>query len=215
MKHKHYLRALALLASVVGVGAWDVANPDDPAAHAAAREAVQALGPNRGALDFVPDIRTIEGLEARSLSARATDVDAILVEIGADVREQQIVIEFSGDVLFDFDKADIKPEAKPRLEKLAAVIRERATGIVSIEGHTDSVGDDEYNLRLSEKRAEAVKVWLSGKDGLSSRMYRTKGSGKSRPKAPNAHPDGSDNPEGRALNRRVTVTIDTSSSAAR
>ena len=88
MKHNHYLRALALLASVVGVGAWDVANPDDPAAHAAAREAVQALGPNRGALDFVPDIRTIEGLEARSLSARATDVDAILVEIGADVREQ-------------------------------------------------------------------------------------------------------------------------------
>lgn len=78
------------------------------------------------------------------------------------------------------------------------------TGTVRVVGHTDSVGDDGSNQVLSLRRAQAIVDSLEGLGVASSRL-RTEGAGETSPVAPNEHPDGADNPEGRALNRRVEV----------
>jgi outer membrane protein OmpA-like peptidoglycan-associated protein len=129
--------------------------------------------------------------------------DLAIKEIGNEIQ-----IELNADVLFDFDKADLLPKAEETLKKAADVIRERGPkGPVRVEGHTDAKGDDNYNLKLSVRRAESVRNWLAQKGGLSGVNFTTKGFGKTQPVAPNTNPDGSDNPEGRQKNRRVTIVI--------
>jgi photosystem I P700 chlorophyll a apoprotein A2 len=126
-----------------------------------------------------------------------------------------IIVDLKSDVLFDFNKADIKPEAAASLAKVALIIKKKARGRVLIEGHTDSVGTDEYNQKLSERRAEAVRRWLADRHGINPDIMAVKGWGEARPVAPNTNPDGSDNPAGRALNRRVVITIPTAGSKDR
>jgi outer membrane protein OmpA-like peptidoglycan-associated protein len=119
----------------------------------------------------------------------------------------EIRIELSADVLFDFDKADIRPDASKVLSQAADVLKDHATRRVVIEGHTDGKGSDEYNQRLSQRRAQAVKRWFQERAGLKSMTLETRGWGAKRPVAPNAKPDGSDDPEGRQKNRRVEIVI--------
>ena len=126
-----------------------------------------------------------------------------------------IIVDLKSDVLFDFNKADIKPEAAASLAKVALIIKKKARGRVLIEGHTDSIGTDEYNQKLSERRAEAVRRWLADRHGINPDIMAIKGWGEARPAAPNTNPDGSDNPAGRALNRRVVITIPTAGSKDR
>jgi photosystem I P700 chlorophyll a apoprotein A2 len=78
---------------------------------------------------------------------------------------------------------------------------------VVIQGFTDALGNDAYNQRLSERRAAAVKTWFATRGGLASMSFTTTGFGARNPVAPNRNPDGSDNPDGRQLNRRVTLII--------
>jgi len=110
-------------------------------------------------------------------------------------------------VLFDFDKADIRPEAADTLKRVADVIREQAKGGVTIVGHTDSKGTDAYNLPLSQRRANAVRDWLVKDAGLGSVRFQTSGEGARKPVASNTRPDGSDDPEARQKNRRVEITV--------
>lgn len=118
----------------------------------------------------------------------------------------EIFVALPGDVLFDFDKVDIKPDAGETLKKLALIIRTKARGIVQIDGYTDAKGSDPYNQKLSEGRAASVKMWLTNA-GIPGAGLNTRGFGKANPVAPNTRPDGSDNPEGRTRNRRVEVII--------
>lgn len=114
-----------------------------------------------------------------------------------------------GDVLFDFDKATIRPEAEPALAGLARRIKAGFPGApVRVEGHTDAKGSDSYNQRLSVERAESVKRWFAEKGGLGNAAITTRGFGESQPVAPNEQPDGSDNPEGRQQNRRVEIVVE-------
>ena len=76
---------------------------------------------------------------------------------------------------------------------------------VRIEGHTDSIGTDDYNQALSERRAASVRDWLSEHGGLTDAAFTTAGFGSSNPVAPNTNEDGSDNPFGRQQNRRVDI----------
>jgi outer membrane protein OmpA-like peptidoglycan-associated protein len=78
---------------------------------------------------------------------------------------------------------------------------------VAIEGHTDGRGADDYNQKLSEARAASVKQWLVSNAQVSSADITTRGWGKTKPVAQNAKPDGSDDPEGRAKNRRVEIVV--------
>jgi outer membrane protein OmpA-like peptidoglycan-associated protein len=185
------LAALALLgcaALASATPAEKYPGPDDPATLAAAR---QALG-HAKVLDVVGITRGIDG---------------VLKDLRAKVTDREIRIELSADVLFDFDKYDLRPEASVSLGKVAEVLRASPDAPVSIEGHTDGKGTDAYNQPLSERRAQAVKAWLVEHGGAPGAKITTKGWGKTRPVAPNTRPDGSDDPEGRKKNRRVEITV--------
>lgn len=118
-----------------------------------------------------------------------------------------IEVTLPSDILFDFDKADLRPMAQQALQELAQLVREKSRGPVTIQGHTDSMGGEAYNQRLSERRAAAVKSWLESKGSLPTVRFATTGFGAKNPVAPNRKADGSDDPLGRQLNRRVTIII--------
>ena len=115
------------------------------------------------------------------------------------------VITLEDGVLFDFGKSDIRPDAAHTLSKLATVLNDAKVPTAHIYGHTDSVSDEAFNQQLSEDRANAVSAELK-KDRISATLDAT-GYGETKPIAPNENPDGSDNPAGRALNRRVEIFI--------
>lgn len=126
------------------------------------------------------------------------------------VQENQdlTIITLPADVLFDFDKDSIRPDAETALRQLSGVLTKRyANNPLQINGHTDAIADDAYNQDLSERRAASVKRWLSKQDNVAESRMTTQGYGESKPVAPNTKPDGSDNPEGRQRNRRVEVVI--------
>jgi outer membrane protein OmpA-like peptidoglycan-associated protein len=134
-------------------------------------------------------------------SAIAGKIEALAIkETPTEVR-----IELAADVLFDFDKAVIRPQAGAALKNVAAVLKDKAKGPVRIEGHTDAKGSDAYNQSLSVRRADAVRQWLVEKEGLKGRNITTQGFAAKNPVAPNTKPDGSDNPDGRQKNRRVEI----------
>lgn len=114
------------------------------------------------------------------------------------------VIRLDSSVLFDFGKAELRPEADPVLDEVVDVLSESDKPI-DIVGHTDSIGTDEDNLELSLDRARAVETALRDR-GLDVDIS-IDGRGESEPVAPNETPDGEDDPAGRAQNRRVDITI--------
>jgi outer membrane protein OmpA-like peptidoglycan-associated protein len=120
----------------------------------------------------------------------------------------EIRIELSADVLFDFDKSVIRPDAASALHGVAEIIKDKGKGRdVRIEGHTDGKGADAYNQKLSERRADSVKQWLVEREGLGQVKIATRGFGAKKPVAPNTKPDGSDDPAGRQKNRRVEIVL--------
>jgi outer membrane protein OmpA-like peptidoglycan-associated protein len=143
-----------------------------------------------------------------ALKADAIDVGGKVQDLQVKETATEIRIELAADVLFDFDKATIKPEAATALRTVAEIIRDKGKGRgVRIDGHTDGKGNDAYNQKLSERRAASVKQWLAEKEGLGQLKMTTQGFGARKPVAPNARPDGSDDPEGRRKNRRVEIVL--------
>jgi outer membrane protein OmpA-like peptidoglycan-associated protein len=120
---------------------------------------------------------------------------------------KETTIELPADVLFDFDKKDIRPDAALALKEAARILREQAKGPVRVEGHTDAKGAAGYNQTLSEQRANSVRQWLTDKEGLKTVSFTVKGFGATKPTSPNTNKDGSDNPEGRQKNRRVALVF--------
>lgn len=117
-------------------------------------------------------------------------------------REARGLIVSLSDVLFDFNQATLKPGAKEKLSKLAGILLAYPGSYrMEIEGHTDAVGSDEYNFKLSEARAASVRDYLLQASIDSARIVATRGLGKTRPVASN------DTPEGRQMNRRVEIII--------
>jgi photosystem I P700 chlorophyll a apoprotein A2 len=188
------LAAAALL--VIGVSA--PASAQQPAPAAAPGKVLDVRGQ---ALDLQGRVLDIVGV--------TSGIEGALADLGAKVTAQEIRIELAADVLFDFDKADLRPEARDSLRKVATVIAANPGRPVRIEGHTDSKGADAYNQALSERRAASVKTWLVGEGGIEATRIATAGLGETRPKLPNEKPDGSDDPDGRQQNRRVEITVKT------
>ena len=104
------------------------------------------------------------------------------------------------NVLFDFDRYNIRPDSAPVLDEAVQVLKDAGDVSVVAEGHTDSIGTVPYNLKLSERRANSVRTYLVD-HGMAADHIRTEGFGKSRPVASN------DTPEGRAQNRRVELRV--------
>jgi outer membrane protein OmpA-like peptidoglycan-associated protein len=114
-----------------------------------------------------------------------------------------VEIKLPSDVLFEFGKSELTPAAQAAIDEVAGQIGS-ASGTITIEGHTDAVGDDPSNQLLSEARAQSVEAALQDRLGSES-TFNAVGFGETRPVAANTNPDGSDNPDGRAQNRRVEI----------
>lgn len=141
-------------------------------------------------------------------------VEALRTELGAVQTDRGSVVSLPSDVTFDFDKATLRQEGRAALDTLARLIEATGgDGRITIEGHTDSHGDDAYNLDLSRRRAESVKAYLV-QQGVAEARLHTVGLGEQRPVAPNARPDGSDDEAGRQRNRRVEVVLPETGPAA-
>ena len=159
------------------------------------------------AFSQAPQSGSGEQRKVLDLIFRVEDMGGKVQDLQVKETGQEIHIELAADVLFDFDKADIRPSAQSALHQAAEIIRQHAKSTVRIEGHTDSKGNDAYNQKLSERRANSVKAWLTDKEGLGSVQFAPQGFGSKKPVAPNKKPDGSDDPEGRQKNRRVEIII--------
>jgi outer membrane protein OmpA-like peptidoglycan-associated protein len=110
------------------------------------------------------------------------------------------------DALFDFDKSSLRADAEETLGAAGPEIAKLGGKPSMIEGHTDSKGTDAYNQTLSQARAATVRDWLADK-GFVPAATPIQGYGEKRPVAPNATPDGKDDPAGRQKNRRVEVVF--------
>ena len=119
--------------------------------------------------------------------------------VDLDGCEVEAVISLEG-VHFEFDKATLTPEAMAILDKAAALLDKQQKVVVEVAGHTDSVGSEEYNQKLSERRAMSVKDYLESK-GITATSLTARGYGEAQPVASN------DTDAGRALNRRVELIV--------
>lgn len=134
-------------------------------------------------------------------------VQQAITDLQAQRTSEGLKVNLPENILFDFDKADIRPNAKPTLQKLSVLLKNYQNSPTEIRGYTDSKGSDEYNQDLSQRRAKAVESYLVQNFQVNGDRLTPKGFGKTQPIAPNTKPDGSDDPEGRQKNRRVEVII--------
>ena len=109
-------------------------------------------------------------------------------------------VTYAADAFFDFDKSVLKPEGKAKLDDLVSKIKGINLEVIIAVGHTDSVGSDAYNQKLSIRRSESVKAYLVSKGIENNRVY-TEGKGEKQPVADNK------SAEGRAKNRRVEIEV--------
>lgn len=140
-------------------------------------------------------VQLTDARESCSSRFPGADIDAV----GAIGAGRRIVLDSA--VLFDFDKFTLKEEALEILQPLAEEIGQNDIARIVIEGHTDAVGSDTYNQRLSEQRASAVRTFLAQQEDLSTEVIESVGYGESRPAALN------DTAENRKKNRRVEILI--------
>ena len=140
-----------------------------------------------------------EAERAAKAKAEADQLTKELSDLKAKQTERGIILTL-GDVLFATGKADLSPEAMRSVDKLVEFLKKYTNRNVLIEGHTDSVGSDEFNLTLSQKRADSLKEALTGK-GVEEKRITTVGYGKKYPVASN------DTAAGKQQNRRVEVSI--------
>ena len=141
--------------------------------------------------------------ERAQLHARLQEALGTVVEIRVTARG--LIVNLP-DILFDFNRATLRPQAREVLSKLSGILLVTPDTHLSVEGHADSIGTEEYNQGLSERRAQSVRDFLVA-NGLSSNLVAALGFGEAKPIAPNTKADGSDNPAGRQMNRRVEIVI--------
>ncbi len=151
----------------------------------------QPLGDPLEGIEMVPD---------DDVPSSPEDLDVNVKVTGND---DSFKIILQGDVLFDTDRSEIKAPAVKPLKQAAGIIRSarRASSKVLINGHTDDVGDDNYNQGLSERRAKAVADWFIAGKYLPASILRTQGFGKKQPLIPKT------DPASRAKNRRVEIIL--------
>ena len=142
--------------------------------------------------------------EAARAQKAAADLRAQLLEQFNRILETRdtprgLVVNM-GDVLFDFGKYELRPEAREKLAKLSGIILAHSGLELAVEGHTDNVGSDELNQKLSEKRAETVRAYLI-QQGLAETSVTSRGFGETTPVADNS------STEGRQRNRRVEIVV--------
>lgn len=136
---------------------------------------------------------------------RPLSIDLPVSSLDNSVSFHDVGVVLQADVLFAFNSARLTGAAGSRIAQAVANIRKRHPRALRIQGYTDSIGTQAYNLGLSQRRAQAVLQALRKALGAGAPPMTAVGYGEADPVAANANPDGSDNPRGRALNRRVQI----------
>jgi outer membrane protein OmpA-like peptidoglycan-associated protein len=161
---------------------------------------------------------SVKGFKSATISSEAIADDEIETQILPVLCLQKIIdtippppkvdtIVVMNNIYFNFNEATILPESFNYIDaEIVAMMNRYPTMVIEISGHTDNIGKDNYNLNLSERRANAVKDYLASK-GITPARMETKGFGELNPVAPNKLPNGKDNPEGRAKNRRIEFKV--------
>jgi len=134
-------------------------------------------------------------MDKQAAEIKKTVPDAKVERVG-----EGIVVEFSSNVLFAYDRSNLSADAKTNLDKLVKILNTYPDTDIEVQGHTDNKGSETYNQNLSENRAGAVSVYLYN-NGIANNRIRTKGFGENTPKYDN------NTEEGRAQNRRVEFQI--------
>lgn len=148
----------------------------------------------------VRNVLNIDGKNSKVMGDKL-GLDGALRDLNAEKTNLGTVINLASAVLFSFDKYDLRPDAESTLEKLLIVIQaQNVNKKIEIVGHTDSIGTDQYNQALSEKRAQSVANWLIAHK-IAAKRLNTSGRGESEPV------DTNETVEGRQKNRRVSITI--------
>lgn len=182
------------------VGALEVTRPDQPT--------LEDVGQDRGVLPpeelcpfETPAVLAVDKAKAvADAPVRARPAAAPRPTPVAAPAPPPAKLQLSADALFDFDRAELKPDGLGKLDSLARQLKGVPLEVVIAVGHTDSMGSDAYNQRLSLARAASVKAYLVSQ-GIPADRIRAEGKGESEPVASN------DTAEGRAKNRRVDVTV--------
>ncbi len=184
--------------------AWE--DPEPPEAQALAEQVVNAEW-NKDkriglAMKILPLVNRTTGLAGftSAVEGRTRSLDDRLAGLDAKVTDTEVTIRLPGSILFDFDSAAVRADAEPTLGEVAEVLKAYGERPARIEGHTDSIASDAYNVDLSTRRADSVKKWLGGHGVKASRLTSV-GHGESQPVADNA------TAAGRQSNRRVEIVI--------
>jgi outer membrane protein OmpA-like peptidoglycan-associated protein len=136
----------------------------------------------------------------RNMDRQAAEIKQTVPGATVTREGEGILVKFDSGILFDTDKADVKPVAQSNLQKLAASLQNNPNTNILIVGHTDNTGSDSHNMDLSVRRAESVKSYIASNNVSPSRLT-TSGKGESEPIADNTTVDG------RTQNRRVEIVI--------
>jgi outer membrane protein OmpA-like peptidoglycan-associated protein len=191
-------RALGVVGPVLVIAIASACAPKDAAPSPPAPVGVPA-----------PPARGVTGPQAPPASN--PDLVKVFASRGLDAREEGegVVIYLPTVYLFEFNESQVDPKARTQLREIASLLVEPmlAGRRVTVEGHADGVGSQRVNLSLSEARARAVIAVLEA-GGVAKARLRSRAYGKERPLEPNTLADGTDNPDGRARNRRVALVIE-------
>lgn len=143
---------------------------------------------------------TVGTIIGRNMDKKAEEMNEELEGVTIQRVEEGIAVSFDSGILFSFDSSNLRPTAQENLQKLTEILNRDDETILMIVGHTDSTGDETYNMRLSERRAQSAANYMIRQDLDESRV-RTEGRGETEPIATNS------TDEGRQENRRVEVAI--------
>jgi outer membrane protein OmpA-like peptidoglycan-associated protein len=191
---------------------WE--DPEPPGAQALAEQVVNAdwnrqrqiplAAARRSGLTMkiLPLVNRTTGIAGftSGVAGETRSLDDRLTKLGAKVTETEITIRLPGSILFDFDSSAVRADAERTLAEVAEVLKGYSQRPARIEGHTDSIASDSYNLDLSKRRAESVRKWL-GSHGVQAARITSVGHGESKPVADNS------TAAGRQSNRRVEIVI--------
>ncbi len=150
-----------------------------------------------------------EGYFAGSTLVSTVNIPPTVDSIRADIKLKKVIVNKEyrlSNILYEFDKATLTPSSKLVLDTLYDLLTENPSFNIELSSHTDGKGSDPYNLKLSQARAQSCVDYLI-KKGIAKKRLVPVGYGMRKPIAPNTNPDGSDNPDGRALNRRTEFKI--------
>lgn len=180
-----------VLSDSSGIGGVARTNPDD-GSYKIILPRGKLYGFTATATGFMSASESVDATEITEYTEIQKDLYLTPIEVGQVVRLQNI--------FFDYDKATLRPASFPELNRVVEFLTNNPNMTIEVAGHTDNVGADEYNLRLSDDRANSVRTYLISKGIVQSRI-KAKGYGETKPIADN------ETDEGRQLNRRVEFTI--------